>query len=222
MRVNKRSLPIWAAVLTLAAALLLAGGCGLPSTKPPVLIKKWTLEYPPPPAGAQTLSAELKVKRFQAVPAYLGSDMIYRPAPNERGLYHYNRWLASPADLVGDALLRDLRAQNALIAVFSNRQFQRPRFVLEGGVEEFLEDLTSGTGQASLKATLTLLDTKQAGPIAGLLLQREYKVQAPMTGKGPGNLAKAMSQAAAKFSAMARADILKAIEKALQKPLPKK
>ncbi len=220
MRVKHLSLLGWAAVLTLAFALMLAVGCGLPSTQPPILVKKWALEYPPPQPGGASLPAELKLKRFQAAQAYQGSDMIFSSAPNERESYHYNRWLASPSDLVGDMLLRDLRAQGGLAGVLSSRQFQRPRFVLEGGLEEFLEKDADGAWQASLKVTLTLFDTKQDNAVSRLLWQRAYSQSAPMASKDPSGLAKAMSQAVAKFSARARADILAAIEEALKKPLP--
>ena len=221
MRIKLNSLLFGAALLGLIAALLLAAGCGLPKSRPPIQVKQWTLEYPAPKPGSAKLPAGLKVMRFQAVQAFLGAEMVYRPTSNERGTYNYNRWFASPSDLVGDFLLRDLRSQGAFTVVYSNRQPQRPRFILEGGVEEFLEVDDGQEWHAALKVNLTLLDIKQHNAVKRLLFQRDYTLTAPMQRKNPAGLAKAMSRAMAEFSQKARADILGAIEKALEKPLPK-
>jgi ABC-type uncharacterized transport system auxiliary subunit len=220
MIVKLRTLLFWAALLGFVPALLLASGCGLPKSRPPIQIKQWTLEYPAPKPGGAKMPAELKVMRFQAVQAFLGAEMVYRPDSNERGTYNYNRWFASPSDLVGDFLLRDLRSQGGLAVVFSNRQPQRPRFMLEGGVEEFLEVDEGQNWYAALKVNLTLLDIKQHDATKRLLFQRDYTLTAPMQRKDPAGLAKAMSKAMAEFSEKARSDILGAIEKALQNPLP--
>lgn len=221
MRVKHHTLTFWAATLGLALALFWSAGCGLPGSQPHIMVKQWTLEYQVPQPAPAKLAAGIKLARFQADQAYLGPEMIYRPAPNERGIYHYNRWLASPADLVGDFLLRDLRAEGALSAVYSNRQPQRPRFKLEGGVEEFLEVDSEEAWHATLKVNFTLLDTKQKQVTKRLLFQRTYSFTSKMPEKNPAGLARAMSQAVAEFSAKARSDIYEAINKALDKPLPK-
>jgi ABC-type uncharacterized transport system auxiliary subunit len=221
MQANRQPLVFWAAAVLLVLAFIPALGCNLPGSKPHVMVKQWTLEYKPPQPATSKLPASLKTMRFQAAQGVMGTEMIYRPMPNERGVYNYNRWLVSPSDLVGDFLLRDMRAEGALAAVYSNRQPQRPRFRLEGGVEEFLEVDGADTWHGTLKVNLTLLDTKREEITQRLLFQRNYTVISKMASKDPAGLAKAMSQAMAKFSAQARSDIYKAIEKALQKPLPK-
>ncbi len=220
MHVKHQKLLVRAAAIWLALALLLASGCNLPGSKPSLLVKQWTFEYQAPKPADAKLPAEIKLMRFQADQASLGAEMVYRPGPNERGIYNYNRWLVSPADLVGDFLLRDLRAQGTLTAVYSNRQPQRPRFKLEGGVEQFLEVDDGDVWHAALKVNLTLLDTKQDDVTKRLLFQRNYAINSKMPKKDPAGLAQAMSQAMAQFSDEARADIYKAIEQALQNPLP--
>lgn len=221
MQAEHHPLTSWVAAILLVLAIIPAAGCNLPGSKPHIMVKQWTLEYKPPQPAASQQPASLKIMRFQAAQAVMGNEMIYRPMPNERGVYNYNRWLVIPSDLVGDFLLRDLRAEAALTAVYSNRQPQRPRFKLEGGVEEFLEVDSAEAWRASLKVNLTLLDTKQDNITQRLLFQRNYIFTSKMASKDPAGLAQAMSRAMAKFSAQARADINKAIEKALQKPLPK-
>lgn len=204
-----------AAGLLAALALLLTSACSLPGPKPPVIVKQWTLEYDAPPAAGQRLAAGLKVKRFEAAMSLMGTDMVYRPEANQRGVYAYHRWRVSPADLVGDYLLRDLRAQAALDGVYSERQMQRPRFLLEGGVEEFLEVDAAGQWRASLKVSLTLLDTKKERLPQSLLFQRQYSFSQPMPTKDPAGLAQAMSAAMAQFSQKARSDIIQAVSQAL-------
>ncbi|KMY68445.1 hypothetical protein AAU61_01870 [Desulfocarbo indianensis] len=204
-----------AAGLLAALALLLTAACSLPGPKPPVIVKQWTLEYDAPPAAGQRLDAGLKVKRFEAAMSLMGTEMVYRPEANQRGVYAYHRWRVSPADLVGDYLLRDLRAQAALDGVYSERQMQRPRFLLEGGVEEFLEVDAAGQWRASLKVSLTLLDTRKDRLPQSLLFQRQYGFSQPMPSKDPAGLAQAMSAAMAQFSQQARSDIIQAVSQAL-------
>ncbi len=212
-----------AAWLLLAALALAAAGCGLGGGEPPLMIKQWTLEYPPPsplppsPSSAgRRLPAALKVKRFGAVRALIGTDMLYRPRPNQREAYNYHRWLVSPADMVGDFLLRDLRAQAAFAAVFSSRQPQRARFVVEGGVEEFMEVDGEDGWQAVLRVNLALVDTKQDAAPRRLLFQRDYRFSAPMPSRDAAGLARGMSKAMEAFSQKARADLVEAVRRALE------
>jgi ABC-type uncharacterized transport system auxiliary subunit len=228
MQAKKHTISLWVAAVLLAMIIAGAAGCNLPGSKPHIMVKQWTLEFKPPQPSDSKLPASLKVMRFQAAQAVMGNEMFYRPGPNERGAYNYNRWMVGPSDLVGDFLLRDLRAEGTLAAVFSNRQPQRPRFRLEGGVEEFLEVDSSAAGggsqggdawHAALKVNLTLLDIKQDDVTKRLLFQRNYTFTSKMPKKDPAGLAEAMSQAMAEFSAQARSDIYEAIEKALKRPL---
>jgi len=206
-----------AAAMGLALGLLLAlAGCGGEGASP-VMIKQWVLDYPAPapaPEGAR-IEAALKLTRFAAAVEITGLDMVYEPEPRERGVYHYHRWRVNPADMVGDALSRDLTAQKVLAAVYSHRQPSPARFRLEGGLESFLEVDSADSGQARMELTLTLLDTSRKELNQRLMFQKSYACAQPMPAQDAPGLAQAMSQCMRQVSERARADIHQAIANAL-------
>lgn len=197
----------WMAAALVLAALLATAGCGGVGAKPPVLTELYTLEYPPPaPAGAP-LRAGLLVERFSQAVEYTGQGMVYRPEPYRRQLYNYHRWRANPADLVGDYLVRDLRAAGLFSGVFTLAKPGVARFTLQGGVREFMEVDEAGGAKAVLVAELALMDTDHRELPARLVFQRVYREEAAMAQTGAPELAQAMSQCMAAFSRRALADV---------------
>jgi ABC-type uncharacterized transport system auxiliary subunit len=204
-----------AAALAAALAILAAAGCGLRS-EPPELVRQWVLEYPPPEPGGPKLAAALVVDRLGAAEEYNSTDMVYRPAPRERGSYNYHRWRVAPGDMVGDLLLRDLRMENRLAGVFSFRQGREARFRLEGGVERMLEVDEKGGWRAELWVTLALIDTREKRVDRRVALSKDYRLSRPMPSRDAPGLAAAMSAAMQELSARARADIHAAVARALE------
>ena len=177
------ALPPWLGLL------LLLTGCSWGSA-PPLAIRQWVLEYPPPARVAgPPLEARLKLARLGSARAYLGREMVYRQEDYQRGVYPYQRWLVPPSDMVGDLLLRDLLRSGRFKQVFSYRQRDSARFRLEGGVERFLE-VDGPTGpRAELVLNLTLLDTSQKDTIKRVLFQHRYAASQAMEQKKASALA---------------------------------
>jgi len=212
---NKPMLKPWLPWLGL---LLLLTGCSWGSA-PPLTIKQWMLEYPPPPRAAESpLEARLKLARFSTVRAYLGTEMVYRQESFERRVYPYQRWRVFPSDMVGDLLLRDLRRCGRLKEVFSYRQRGSARFRLEGGVERFLEVDGPKGPRAELGLSITLLDTRQKDSTKKVLFQKDYAASQAMKEKKAPALAAALSRALARVSGQVRADVIEAIARALETP----
>lgn len=187
--------------------IALLAGC-LGGTAPPPLVKHYSLEYPPPRVENLSRSeALLKVGRFSVDRLYTGSSMLYRKGPFRRDAYHEQRWRVSPGDMVTDFLKRDLRHAGLFRAVLSARDTEETRFVLEGGVEEFLEVDEGESRKALLVATVALLDLSFRDVSRRVVFQKTYRCETPFTQMGSAGLAEAMSRAMSQLSMQVIADI---------------
>jgi ABC-type uncharacterized transport system auxiliary subunit len=199
----------------LGAIVLIAllAGC-LGGTAPAPLVKHYSLEYPPPRAENLSRSeALLKVGRFSVDRLYTGPSMLYRKGPFRRDAYHEQRWRVSPGDMVTDFLKRDLRHAGLFRAVLSARDTEETRFVLEGGVEEFLEVDEGESRKALLVAMVTLLDLSFRDVSRRVVFQKTYRCEAPFTQEGSAGLAEAMSRAMSQLSMQVITDIDSAMQK---------
>jgi ABC-type uncharacterized transport system auxiliary subunit len=186
------------------------------------MVRQWSLEYEPPatregfePLADQTIS----LKRFTASMDYITEDMVYRPDDYERGVYPYNRWRVRPAEMVGDMLLRDIKAAGLFKAVFGPERADDARFVLEGGVLRFLEVDAKDNWRAELELSLTLLDKREKHLPQRILFQRQYQAKTLIQEKGAAGLARAMSLAMNEISGKVVNDLKAACEKAVLKKL---
>lgn len=191
-------------------------GC-LGGTRPAPLVRQYVLEYPPPRVeNIAPTDAVLKVERFSVNRDYLGPEMVFVAGPFQRGIYHEQRWRVSPGDMVADFLRRDLRAAALFRAVIAPREVEEPRYLLTGGVEEFVEAGEGTDRKASLITTITLLDLTRREIPGRVVFQKTYRFEAPITQKGAEGFAAAMSQAMSKFSAEVIADIASALKRPVQ------
>ena len=200
------------------ALLFFCGGCL--GSQAPIMVRQWSLEYDPPakpgdvnPLADQTIS----LKRFTASMDFITDDMVYRPDDYERGVYPYNRWRVRPAEMVGDMLLRDIKAADMFKAAFGPERADDARFVLEGGVSRFLEVDAKENWQAELELSLTLLDRQEKHLPQRILFQKQYEAMIPIKEKGAAGLAKAMSLAMSRISEKVLVDLKLACEKAVLK-----
>jgi uncharacterized lipoprotein YmbA len=199
-----------ACLLTLA---LLCCGCG----KPPMLVKKYLLEYPAPVVKVTPLEENLRVEQFAVAQAFNTAAMVYRTSPYKADNYNYSRWQVNPGYLVTDYLVRDLRSSRLFKAVLPTGSPTKARFVLEGGVEEIQELDLGETWKASLGLNITLLDTSEDEITKRVLFQKNYQAAETMTEKTPGGLAQAMSRAMEQLSAQIITDVYQAAQKASRK-----
>jgi ABC-type uncharacterized transport system auxiliary subunit len=187
-------------------------GC-LNLQKPGRHVEQYVLEYPSPEiSGNSLIGASIKVERFTEVATYNTSAMVYRPEPFKLESYQYHRWRVHPADLITGYLLRDLRKAALFQAVFSYLDPQEGRFLLEGGVEEFLEVDEKNQRYAVLTMGVTLLDSSAQYKPTGVLFQKRYRFQEPLEENTPRGLAKGMSQAMKNFSETLIRDIQAAVQ----------
>ena len=210
IKLSRLALP-WLAAVGLALVL---AGCG----HPPVLVHQYLLDYPSPALKGTPLNAGLKVDRFQVAQAYNTTSMVYQPGAFEREAYKYHRWRVNPGYLVTDYLARDLRQSGLFQAVFTYESSEKPRFALEGGVEDFQELDDSDGWKASLALIVTLLDTTQEEVPQKVVFQKSYRVTEPMVERTPKGLAESMSRALERASAQILSDVYQAARKRLARP----
>lgn len=186
----------------IAAALLLLPGC-FKLGKAPDPEERYVLEYRSPELpGAAPLSGAFRVGRFGASESLRTPRMAYRPEAFRKETDFYNRWIVTPESLVTDFLLRDFRRAGPFRAVFAEGEPQTARFLVRGYLEAFEETEGQGGGrQASLAATVTLLDLSRKEIPERLLFQKNYRYEEPLAEKTPRGLASAMSRAVERFSA---------------------
>lgn len=198
--------------LALVLVPLLAA-CG----KPPNLINRYMLNYPPPVTARLTpLEAALQVELFSVAESLNRPEMVYKVNPYKTGVYQYNRWRTEPGYLATDYLTRDLRDSRLFKAVFGYERGGKARFRLEGGVVDFQENDTPEPWHAALTLSLTLLDTEQENVADKVMFQRTYQAQEIMAARTPQGLAEAMSAAMGQVSRKIIADVYQAVKERLR------
>ena len=188
--------------------------------KPSHLIEKYTIEYPSPSfEDLAALDETLQVERFMVAHAFNTDAMVYRPEEFKLDSYSYHRWRVNPGDMITDFLLRDLRAASLFKAVHSYRDTRNARFVVEGGVVDFLEVENNGQRSASLSLSITLLDNDKREITQKIVFQRDYTFSEQIEEKSPKGYVKAMSKAVENTFSAIIPDIYDAVKERQTSPL---
>ncbi len=197
--------------LTFTLFALLLTGC-LDRGKPSRMIEHYAFEYPSPAfTGLVPLDQAVKVERFSVAKAYNTLSMVFRPEPFKLDTYGSNRWMTNPGDMVSDYLLRDLRGSGLFRAGFSYRDYEDARFVIQGGVEEFLESDDGERRSAVLTLSVTLTDRSLPSFPGRLVFQNKYSFSEPISDRTPAGLAGAMSRGMEKASTAIIMDVYQAV-----------
>jgi ABC-type uncharacterized transport system auxiliary subunit len=182
--------------------------------KPSVMVEQYALEYPPP--SVQSLSPMhevIRLERFSVAQIFNHVKMVYRQKPTHYNDYAYHRWRANPGDMVGDSLLRDLRAAGIFKSVFSYRDMGNTPLILKGGVGEFYESDEKDGRKAILSVYITVIDTTSRELTKQIVFQKNYRYEEPVTEKTVQGFAQAMSRAVEKLSGQVITDIREAIKR---------
>ena len=195
----------------LIAAVFLAAGC-VAGGKAPVAIDQYVLEYAPPSfEGVQPSGEVVRVGRFAVAQAMNTPMMVYRSRPYENNVDYYNRWRVNPGDMVTDYLLRDMRSSGLFRAVFSYRDAEDGRYLLQGNIEDFLEVSDAGGRRAVITVHVSLLDVSQKEITKRVLFQKKYGNAEAFAQSSASGFAQAMSRAMEKTSRSIIKDVVSAI-----------
>jgi len=115
--------------------------------------------------------------------------------------------------MVTDFLRRDVRHAGLFSAVLSARDTEETRFVLEGGVEEFIETEGGKSRKALLVVMVALIDRTAQDVSRRVIFQKTYRCEAAFTKEGAAGFAEAMSRTMSQLSAFVIEDMGRALQK---------
>ncbi len=194
------------AILALFCALVVTG-C-FPGSKPPYAVQLYTLQYPARSSdAAMNIGEVVKIGRFSVAQSYNTSSMLSTPEPYRITAYNYHKWQTNPGDMVTDRLVADFRSSGLFRAVFSYRDPGDYRFMVDGGVDEFVQARTNEGWRAILSVHVNLIDLSQTAARDKVLWQRHYEGEIPLAQQSPDNFASGMSEAMSKISAEILRDV---------------
>jgi ABC-type uncharacterized transport system auxiliary subunit len=163
----------------IASVILLAGitaACG--ASRP---VKYYILDAGPMPAAttATAFPVNLLVARIATSHLYRDDRLVYGSNSMELGTYEYQRWAASPADMVQDMLISALRATGQYHSVSGMGSNSRGDYIVRGHLYSLCElDKPELATRFSLE--IELFDFK-AGAV---VWTGSYSHDAPVRGKG--------------------------------------
>ena len=173
----------------------------------------YMLDYASPVINASTpLNMFLRVERFSVAQVFNSNAMLYRTRSFTLTPFPDDRWRVNPGDLVTDNLIRDIRHAGIFRGVFSYRDTEVTRFVLEGNVTEFLGVEENGVPKALLTVYITLLDLNQKDITSKMVFQKRYSRAAECGEKGPGGMAHGLSKSMEQLSGQIINDVYHAVK----------
>lgn len=171
-----------------AVLAVLVAGCGgtVPESRYYVLHYEAAPDRSHPP-----LDLVLGVESFSTQPLYRDRRIAYRASENEVVYYPYRYWAASPGELVADQLANHIR-QVGLVRALELAPFgHSPDWLLSGHVQEFNQVKRGEETAARLEITVRLESLEDRR----ILREEILAVEKPVHGRGPEDVAEAMSVA---------------------------
>jgi len=193
-------------------ALFLCAGC-FQRTKAPYVADYFTFDYSSPVvSGLTSIDGVIRVERFSVAHAFNSMAMVFKPQAYRFDSYPYSRWRVNPGDMTSDLLIRDLRKAALFKGVFSYRNDEPIRFILNGDIEEFFEYDEGPASKAIFVINISLLDMKEKELTGKFRFQKTYRFSKTLDQKSPEGFAKGMSANMALFSEQLIKDLNSALK----------
>lgn len=176
----------------------IGGGCG--AARPS---KYYQLTVPgdaAPPAGSSPYHVTLMLAPITSSHLYREDHIVFTGSAQYMGVYQYQRWAEPPTEMIGDVLLRELRASDHFQAVYRWGSNVRGDYILRGHLYDFREISASAlVGRVTLE--LELHDVRTGSTV----WTHFYTHDEPVTGKDVSAVVAALDhdvqQGIAEFSA---------------------
>ena len=191
---------------------LLLTGC-FTGGKPQYNVERYILNYPAPSwSQPGKLKASIKFNRFSIAAAYNSPRMIFRDDDYRIDSFNYSRWAVNPADMIADRILDDMTGSGLFQTVFSYQEAQEGRFVISGGIEEFLLSIDQNGKNAVIRMTIALQDSRVKSSVKRTIFQKKYLRTEPLPESSPQGYCEAASRAMQHLSREIIGDIYTAIK----------
>jgi ABC-type uncharacterized transport system auxiliary subunit len=132
---------------------------------------------------------------------YNTHQIIYRDRSFKREAYPYEKWRASPGDLVTYYLSRDFKHLGLFKAVAPYESRVEPSLIMEGSVDEFFEWDSEEGWKAVLTVSTVLLAHPEPDVSKRIIFQKTFHAVKPCKKRNLTSLSEAMSEAMAEVSA---------------------
>jgi ABC-type uncharacterized transport system auxiliary subunit len=197
--------------LFISMVILLLTGCI--SGQRAGTMEYYMLDYSPPSIKETAcLDEVIKIERFSVAQLFNSNAMLYRTGPFGLSNFPSERWRTNPGNMVTDYLIRDVRHAGLFRAVFSYRDAEASRFVIEGSVMEFLEVQQEGSRKALLTISVTLFDLSQTEITKKVVFQKRYSHASACKEKGPAGLARGLSESMELLAGQIVGDVYHAVK----------
>lgn len=197
--------------LFIPVLILFMAGCM--GGQQPSRTQYYMLDYTPPGVkDTARLDEPLKVERFSVAQFYNSNSMIFRAGSFGLDKFPYDRWGTNPGDMVADYLIRDFRRVGLFRGIFSYRDTDVVRFLLEGSITEFLIVEQKDGRKALLTIYVTLLDMNQTVCTKKVVFQKSYSHAAPCKENSAEGLAMGLSESLERLSAQIISDVYQAVK----------
>ena len=113
---------------------------------------------------ADAVPVTLLLGAMQTSHLYREDRIVYGNNAEQLGTYEYERWAEPPADMIGEVLLRELRASGRYRAVHYRRSNMQGDFALRGRLYDFKE-LTGGQLTARVTFEMEMRDLKTGATV---------------------------------------------------------
>jgi ABC-type uncharacterized transport system auxiliary subunit len=171
----------------LATVVLLCTGC---FSSTPAREEIYYLLTGPTVPLERSVGPRLGVREFVAVSGYDAPGMAYRTNHNELHYWNYRRWVADPARMLTEVVIRHLRSSGHFSAVEYGGEEVRPHAVLHGQVVAIEEVDTEDHWSAHLAMAFQLRDPETQQ----VLLRHAFDVTRPCPEQHPRSVAATLSQ----------------------------
>ncbi|MGA3207318.1 MAG: ABC-type transport auxiliary lipoprotein family protein [Syntrophales bacterium] len=197
--------------LFIPVLILFMAGCM--SGQSPSRTQYYVLDYASPGIkDTLRLDESLKVERFSVAQLFNSNSMIFRAGSFGLDKFPYDRWGTNPGDMVADYLIRDFRRVGLFRGIFSYRDTDVVRFLLEGSITEFLIVEQKDGRKALLTIYVTLLDMNQTVCTKKVVFQKSYSHAAPCKENSAEGLAMGLSESLERLSAQIISDVYQAVK----------
>jgi ABC-type uncharacterized transport system auxiliary subunit len=115
----------------------ISGGCG--AARPSRYYQLTVPGEATPTAGSNPYHVTLMLAPLTSSHLYREDHIVYTDNGQYMGVYQYQRWAQPPTQMIGDVLLRELRASDRFQGVYSWGSNVRGDYILRGHLYDFRE-----------------------------------------------------------------------------------
>jgi len=189
----------------------LIAGCGALIKQPAAIIKYYQIDYPAPAPVKEKINKTIMIRPFNISSVYNKDSIVYVEDSFNCGFYQYNQWIAPPASLISEKIVRDLQASDVFEAVLTYGSFQPPDYRISASVEEIGEVKKGDTAESSVIIHFSVIKTSVTNLASEFIIGKTYHSSFPCEKNNPNSVVAAISKAVQIISIDFRKDLQKAL-----------